>query len=647
MKFFRRPIFTIFIFLLLLCIFSRILPAQNIQLEIEGTLQIKEGAAENRLLQSNAEGLGFWVKPINQQRKIIDVKDFGAVADHSTDNTDAFQAAIDSAATFGGVVFIPAGDYVLRNGLKVPGGVMLEGESVGGDYHKFSNTVRGSCLIYTGLDYLAEFSGFFSGAKNLYFYNSATAGSKAEGCLKLVANDGSFSTGYTTFSNLYMFNFFEGTGLMLAATNNSSIAHVLVEDLRSRFPNIGMHILAETGSTIQHITLLNGKISGGLEYGLRNQGGTNINAYGTTFEGIGCGSVGHLVVESGNINAYGFRIESTDPAGRCDEAQIIIAHFFPNTKNSYLRGLTGDGRVIDEGENHLDVTGKNIGRRPSGYNEFQNSAFRGIQNNLIPHWNITGNFTDLQVQDPVFEDNHQVIKMVIPAGEIISLSPNTEVMPKVLLHQYGSFGAYIKTAAANVAFCRINAYSSSTNTCSEINSSFHAGDSLWHFIGLPAGMNKDICDSNPRFVFDNSSNANPDTLSITTPSFVFGNVRPSLLAKPLLASGGIINGTLTEGMVSLPIIVFDDFEFILPTEGNTFLLTDVNPIHRLNNSTSLGRRFPKGTIITLLFESAGVSVKHSAFIKLLGLTNYTSKAGSTLTLLALDAGTWQEIGRNL
>ena len=100
-------------------------------------------------------------------------------------------------------------------------------------------------------------------------------------------------------------------------------------------------------------------------------------------------------------------------------------------------------------------------------------------------------------------------------------------------------------------------------------------------------------------------------------------------------------------MITLPIVNHDNFEVVLPTtEGNTFLLTGTNPINRLNNKVSLGPRFPKGTIITLVFESAAVTVKNSAFILLLGTENFISNAGSSLTLVSLDGGTWREISRN-
>lgn len=635
------PLF--FLFLLL-----PTLTSQNVQLTIDGNLQIKKEAGENRILQSNAIGWSSWVLPIHQQRKIIDVKDFGAIVGGTVDNTVAFQAAINSAATFGGSVFIPAGNYLITDKLTIPSGVMLQGESQGNIYHRHSTSpFKGSSLFYTGSDYMLEFSGFFSGARDLYFHKQGAGVALDKGCIRLVANDGQFSTGHNTFANLTIYNFTVGTSIKIDATNNSQIRHVLIEDVLFRFPETGMHILADPTSTVENITLNNGKIGGGSHYSFRNQGGTNINVYGTTFEGIACGSFGHLVVESGNINIYGFRTESTDPVGTCDESEIKIVHFYPNTSGSYIQGLIGEGKVLDEGDNHLDVTGKNIERRPSGNNEFQNSAFRNVENNQIPFWNITGNIDSLNIAPPVFVANHQVLTLTIAPGQIINLTPTEAGLSKGFNHQLATFGAYIKTNVVNLATGRINKYNLSANSCSEIDASFHTGNDKWEYIGLSTTINETTCSPNPSFVFDNSSGSSNAVVSITTPSFVFGTIRPTLTAKPLSKSGGIVNGTLTHGMTTLPILVNVNFELTLPTDGNTFLLTGTNPIHRLNNNLGLGARFSKGTIITLVFESASVSVRNWTYINLLPPESFTSTAGSSLTLVALADGTWREISRNL
>ena len=631
-------------------LFLPILSAQNVQLTIEGKLQIKKEADTNKILQSDATGWGSWALPTQQQRKVIDVTDFGAIPGGTggQDNTPFFQAAIDAAAAFGGTVFIPSGNYLIANKLTIPSGVILQGESQGNGYHRSrSLPFKGSTLHYSGSDYMLEFSGFFSGARDLFLYKIGAGTAEDKGCIRLIANDGQFSTGHNTFANLTVYNFSIGTSIKIEATNNSEIRHVLLEDVILRFPETGLHILADPASTVEHITLNNGKIGGGFQYSFRNQGGTNINVYGTTFEGSACGSFGHLVVESGNMNIYGFRTESTDPVGACDESEINIMHFHPNTTGSYIQGLVGEGRVIDEGDNYFDVTGKNIEKRPSGNNAFQNSGFRNVQNNELPFWDLTGNLVSLNIEAPAFEANHQVLTLTIAPGQTVNLAPTQAGLTKGFNHQLATFGAYIKTDVANLATGRMNKYNLSSNSCTQIDASYHSGNNEWAYIGVSSTIDEATCSPTPNFVFDNSSGTSNAVVSITTPSFVYGTTRPSLAAKYLSKNGGIVNGTLTHGMITLPIVNHDNFEVVLPTtEGNTFLLTGTNPINRLNNKVSLGPRFPKGTIITLVFESAAVTVKNSGFILLLGTGNFTSDAGSSLTLVSLDGGAWREISRN-
>ncbi len=55
------------------------------------------------------------------------VLDFDAKGDGETDDTAAFQAALDAAAKKGGIVYAPAGTYRIDGALSVPQGVMLRG----------------------------------------------------------------------------------------------------------------------------------------------------------------------------------------------------------------------------------------------------------------------------------------------------------------------------------------------------------------------------------------------------------------------------------------------------------------------------------------------------------------------------------------
>lgn len=62
----------------------------------------------------------------------INVKDYGAVGDGETDDTESIQNAIDYAATFSGgtdgaLVFFPAGTYLISQSIKTYGNITLEG----------------------------------------------------------------------------------------------------------------------------------------------------------------------------------------------------------------------------------------------------------------------------------------------------------------------------------------------------------------------------------------------------------------------------------------------------------------------------------------------------------------------------------------
>lgn len=77
--------------------------------------------------------------------KIYNVSDFGAVADSTSDNTQAFRAALDAARETGGTVYIPAGRYLIKDTLTVPSGVELRGV-FDGPCH---STTYGSILFTT------------------------------------------------------------------------------------------------------------------------------------------------------------------------------------------------------------------------------------------------------------------------------------------------------------------------------------------------------------------------------------------------------------------------------------------------------------------------------------------------------------------
>jgi hypothetical protein len=72
------------------------------------------------------------------------VTDFGAVGDGETDNTSAFQQALDVAGETGGVVHVPVGRFLIKGTLNIPRDVTLEGTWRAPARHKDS---KGSTLL--------------------------------------------------------------------------------------------------------------------------------------------------------------------------------------------------------------------------------------------------------------------------------------------------------------------------------------------------------------------------------------------------------------------------------------------------------------------------------------------------------------------
>lgn len=75
-----------------------------------------------------ATGLPAQAAREDRTADVLLASDFGAIADGTTDNTGAFQEALDAAdARGGGIVFAPAGRYLFKGHLTIPANVTLEG----------------------------------------------------------------------------------------------------------------------------------------------------------------------------------------------------------------------------------------------------------------------------------------------------------------------------------------------------------------------------------------------------------------------------------------------------------------------------------------------------------------------------------------
>jgi hypothetical protein len=67
------------------------------------------------------------IQPHPESADVVSVLDFGAKADGITDDTQAFQKALDSFGTQGGTVNVPRGSYLFKGSLNLPQAVTLKG----------------------------------------------------------------------------------------------------------------------------------------------------------------------------------------------------------------------------------------------------------------------------------------------------------------------------------------------------------------------------------------------------------------------------------------------------------------------------------------------------------------------------------------
>ncbi|MDR0700147.1 MAG: glycoside hydrolase family 55 protein [Tannerella sp.] len=76
---------------------------------------------------SFAQNKNVDIRPYPESVDVVSVVAFGAKGDGKTDDTEAFQKAMDSFGTKGGTVYIPRGTYLLAGSLNVPQAVTLKG----------------------------------------------------------------------------------------------------------------------------------------------------------------------------------------------------------------------------------------------------------------------------------------------------------------------------------------------------------------------------------------------------------------------------------------------------------------------------------------------------------------------------------------
>lgn len=556
----------------------------------------------------------------------LSVLEFGAKGDGETDDYEAIQATIDSAAVTGAKVCLPTGRFAISNTLVVPDGVIIEGEGKGSTATQ--TPTEGSILMNTGENITVQIVGHNAGLRDLVVYD--TANESATGGVQILGK--SYLVESVVLENILISGFTSGFGLALTAEKSGGVTYNSFYDVRVRHAKTGILIEEDETSFVNSNAFYHGAVSGGgFDYCLHVKGGNNNVFKGTIFEPY-TSEFGHLVVEKGAIIGDEIRIEGVQ-----QEANKPLIHFHEGANESRLTGLYSGGMTIDLGANFIDLrSGKFMDPYNAGVNLLTNSGFKGVNNNTIPFWDIAISGATVISQNAQVINGQNVVELTLPAGASGYIRPSSLYTPSVLetaRYDRVNFAAMIKVSAPNVVQTSINSNSGISS------SSFHPGDNNWHSVGMTGNVNRSQ-PLQPKWLFNNNTGGELKVY-ITSPTLSFGNQAAQLEAAPLSTSGGVLNGTVTMGM--MPIETPSNGRLVLPKDGNIFEITNNVFIQRINDSTA--DRFPKGTVVTLLFNEAGTSVANGGYIVLKGA--YTSTANSSLTIVSDGNGTWREINRNL
>lgn len=300
------------------------------------------------------------------------------------------------------------------------------------------------------------------------------------------------------------------------------------------------------------------------------------------------------------------------------------------------------------------TTNKMVGVHPSPSNLLWNDGFHGLTADLtngggsMNGWSMPGQNwfgTVLDLSEDIYP-NHRVLAIDYRGwGGPFKLQPQN--LPPSPAHSYVTFGVFVRSSVPNA----ISAVMRSQHGSIMSSSSNTGTPNKWEWVGMSSLYDK----TNPYFYFNIIGD-----VEITAPYFAYGKAQAVPGTSFLSTSGGQIAGTLTLGVVdgfvppgSNKPLNANVNEWTLPTsDGNHFIVDSSSTtgsdtlVTRINAVGST--RFAKGTLITLLFPYAGITVKgNGSYIKLLNQQDFTSTVHSSLSLLAKESGTWVEVSRNV
>src|SRR5579859_5452699 len=89
---------------------------------------LSRGAAAGMISMLGLPSIAGADVPAHPESSALNVRSFGAAGDAATDDTAAFQRALDAAShAGGGAVYAPLGRYLFRGTISIPDGITLRG----------------------------------------------------------------------------------------------------------------------------------------------------------------------------------------------------------------------------------------------------------------------------------------------------------------------------------------------------------------------------------------------------------------------------------------------------------------------------------------------------------------------------------------
>jgi len=591
-------------------------------------------------------------RSLAQVSSFTHASDFGVVGDAQTDDTSALQDAIDSAANddSGGTVILPKGVFLTTSSLVIPGGITVRGQGYGSSPLQIKYDAGGSTIAYCGTDYAVKLAGHGASLQDAAVYDwRYPVGShcdqiKAAGGV-LVDADNNNLVESVTMNNVLIYYFMGGAALTLKANNESGIAYNNFQNIRIRHARIGISLQADETSFVNSNSFIAGAISGGItDAGIYAQGpgDCNDNKFIAMVIEPSHTNLAHVYVtgKGTNIHLLETRLEGTNMFDLQKPLVIIDDTSYGNI----ITGMLGHTHVQADFNRNPGIdmmSAKSVGLDPAPLNQFWNSAFKGIvyeDNNDIgnlPGWKVgqtNRKFTIAPIEERLYAE-HNVLNI-----DYLNWGGSFKLEPDRLLaspgHSFATFGIYAKTNISGAISAAMRYTSGNI-----ISSASHSGSGEWEFIGMSALYDIDA----PKFYFSIT-----DDVQVTAPHFAYGQTPPTPGASLISSSGAQMAGTLSLGMATVGPPASGNYWLLPKNEGNIFIMDmkgDPNrDIHRINYRTA--DRFPRGSVITLIFPEAGTTVVNGGYIKLRGEQRFTSTVNSALTLLGSGSASWTEISRN-